>query len=113
MKFAALGEIKQGQLPLVERSATWAIFLLRRNQLKQCMELGRREFFDLPVSQLSADTTLEDKCILLPNSFFGHDSVLENYVSIANNACIWANVRVGFGTHVGANASTREKNRHW
>lgn len=44
---------------------------------------------------------------------FGHDSVLENYVSIANNACIWANVRVGFGTHVGANASTREKNRHW
>ncbi|CAA6680040.1 MULTISPECIES: acetyltransferase [unclassified Lentimonas] len=62
-----------------------------------------------PLAQLSADTTLGDNCIMLPNSFVGHDSVLEDYVSIANNACIGANVRVGYGTHVGTNASTREK----
>lgn len=62
-----------------------------------------------PLAQLSADTTLGKNCILLPNSFVGHDSVLEDYVSIANNACIGANVRVGFGTHVGTNASIREK----
>tara|TARA_B110001469_G_C9580671_1_gene288000 strand:+ start:255 stop:917 length:663 start_codon:yes stop_codon:yes gene_type:complete len=62
-----------------------------------------------PLAQLSADTTLGSNCILLPNSFVGHDSVLEDYVSIANNACIGANVRVGYGTHVGTNASTREK----
>lgn len=46
---------------------------------------------------------------MLPNSFVGHDSVLEDYVSIANNACIGANVRLGYGTHVGTNAATREK----
>jgi acetyltransferase EpsM len=62
-----------------------------------------------PLAQLSADTTLGNNCIMLPNSFVGHDSVLEDYVSIANNACIGANVRVGYGTHVGTNASTREK----
>lgn len=62
-----------------------------------------------PLAQLSADTTLGNNCILLPNSFVGHDSILEDYVSIANNACIGANVRLGYGTHVGTNAATREK----
>ena len=62
-----------------------------------------------PLSQVSADTTLGKNCILLANSFVGHDTVLEDYVSIANNACIGANVRVGYGTHVGTNATTREK----
>ena len=64
-----------------------------------------------PLAQLSADTTLGRNCILLPNSFVGHDTVLEDYVSIANNACIGANNHIGFGTHVGTNASTREKVR--
>ena len=62
-----------------------------------------------PLAQLSADTTLGKNCILLPNSFVGHDTILEDYVSIANNACIGANNRVGYGSHVGTNASTREK----
>ena len=62
-----------------------------------------------PLSQLSADTTLEDNVIMLPNSFLGHDSTLEEFVSVANNACIGANVRVGYASHIGTNASIREK----
>jgi acetyltransferase EpsM len=62
-----------------------------------------------PLAQVSSDTTIGKNCILLPNSYVGHDSVLEDYVSIANNACIGANVKVGYGSHIGTNAATREK----
>lgn len=62
-----------------------------------------------PLAQLSTDTTIEDNVIMLPNSFLGHDSTLEKFVSIANNSCIGANVRVGYASHIGTNASTREK----
>ena len=46
---------------------------------------------------------------MLPNSFVGHDTVLEDYLSIANNACIEAKIHVGYGTYIGTNASTGEK----
>jgi len=61
-----------------------------------------------PGAQLSADTTLGKNCKLLAGSFVGHDTVLEDYVSVANHACVGANNRVGRGTHIGTNASTRE-----
>ncbi|MDW3193275.1 MAG: NeuD/PglB/VioB family sugar acetyltransferase [Cytophagales bacterium] len=62
-----------------------------------------------PLSQLSPDTTLEDNCILLPNSFVGHDSTLERFAHVATNGVIGANVRVGKAVHIGSNATIREK----
>ncbi len=62
-----------------------------------------------PLSQLSPDTTIEDNCILLPNSFVGHDSTLRKFAHIASNAVVGANVDVGRAVHVGTNATIREK----
>ncbi len=62
-----------------------------------------------PLAQLSPDTTIEDNCILLPNSFVGHDSTLRRFAHIASNAVVGANVDVGRAVHVGTNATIREK----
>ena len=62
-----------------------------------------------PLSQLSPDTTIEDNCILLPNSFVGHDSVLRKFAHIATNSVVGANVEVGRAVHIGSNATIREK----
>lgn len=61
------------------------------------------------LSQLSPDTTIEDNCILLPNSFVGHDSTLRRFAHIASNAVVGANVDVGRAVHIGTNATIREK----
>jgi len=62
-----------------------------------------------PLTQLSPDTIVEDNCILLPNSFLGHDSTLKKFSHIATNAVIGANVVVGRACHIGSNATIREK----
>lgn len=62
-----------------------------------------------PLTQLSPDTTIEDNCILLPNSFVGHDSILKKFAHIATNSVIGANVTVGRACHIGSNATIREK----
>lgn len=62
-----------------------------------------------PLSQLSPDTTIEDNCILLANSFVGHDSTLKKFAHIATNAVVGANVLVGRACHIGSNATIREK----
>lgn len=62
-----------------------------------------------PLSQLSPDTTIEDNCILLANSFVGHDSILKKFAHIATNAVVGANVSVGRACHIGSNATIREK----
>lgn len=64
-----------------------------------------------PLSQLSPDTTISDNCILLANSFVGHDSFLDRFAHIATNAVVGANVHVGKGVHIGSNATIREKVR--
>ncbi len=64
-----------------------------------------------PLSQLSPDTTVEDNCILLPNSFVGHDSTLKRFAHVATNAVVGANVVVGKACHIGSNATIREKIR--
>ncbi len=64
-----------------------------------------------PLSQLSPDTTVEDNCILLPNSFVGHDSTLKRFAHVATNAVVGANVIVGKACHIGSNATIREKVR--
>lgn len=58
-----------------------------------------------PGVQLSPDVVISDNCILLGNSFVGHDSFLDKYVSVANNASIGARNKIGKAVHVGSNAT--------
>jgi acetyltransferase EpsM len=62
-----------------------------------------------PLSQISPDTTIEDNCILLGNSFLGHDSTMKKFAHLATNSVVGANVTVGRGVHVGSNSTIREK----
>ena len=62
-----------------------------------------------PLSQLSPDTYIDDNCILLPNSFVGHDSVLARFAHVATNGVVGANVHIGKACHIGSNATIREK----
>jgi acetyltransferase EpsM len=62
-----------------------------------------------PLAQLSVDTVIADNCILLGNSFIGHNTILQRYVSVSNNATVGANVHVGKAVHIGSNATIREK----
>lgn len=61
-----------------------------------------------PLAQLSPDTTVEDNCILLPNSFLGHDSTMKRFSHITANSVVGGNVTLGRGVHVGTNATIRE-----
>jgi len=58
-----------------------------------------------PLSQLSPGAEVKDNCILYGNSFIGHDSTLERYVVVANNASIQARVYIERGVHVGSNST--------
>lgn len=71
-------------------------------------QIGKGVLF-APLSQLSPDTTISDNCILLANSFVGHDSFLDRFAHVATNAVIGGNVHVGKAVHVGSNATIREK----
>ncbi|WP_281863134.1 NeuD/PglB/VioB family sugar acetyltransferase [Planomicrobium okeanokoites] len=64
-----------------------------------------------PLSQLSPDVTISDNCILLANSFVGHDSFLDHFAHLATNAVVGANVHIGKAVHVGSNATIRENVR--
>tara|TARA_B110000503_G_C7080759_1_gene385029 strand:- start:493 stop:1146 length:654 start_codon:yes stop_codon:yes gene_type:complete len=61
-----------------------------------------------PLVQLSPDTTIEDNCILLANSFLGHDSTMKRFSHITANSVVGGNVTLGYGSHVGTNATIRE-----
>ena len=61
-----------------------------------------------PLVQLSPDTTIEDNCILLPNSFLGHDSTMRRFSHITANSVVGGNVELGRGSHIGTNATIRE-----
>lgn len=71
-------------------------------------EIGKGVLF-APLSQLSPDTTVSDNCMLLANSFVGHDSFLDRFAHLATNAVVGANVHVGKAVHIGSNATIREK----
>lgn len=62
-----------------------------------------------PLCQLSPDTTVSDNCILLPNSFLGHDSFMDRFAHVATNGVVGANVKIGKAVHIGSNATIREK----
>mgnify|MGYP001141138434 CR=1 FL=1 len=61
-----------------------------------------------PLAQLSPDTTIEDNCILLPNSFLGHDSTMKRFSHITTNSVVGGYVTLGVGSHIGSNATIRE-----
>jgi acetyltransferase EpsM len=61
-----------------------------------------------PLAQLSPDTRVGDKCILLANSFLGHNSTMGEFSSIATNSVVGAHVEIGIGVHIGSNATIRE-----
>jgi acetyltransferase EpsM len=58
-----------------------------------------------PLVQLSPGSQVKDQCILYGNSFIGHDSTLERYGVVANNASINARVHVERGAHIGSNST--------
>ncbi len=62
-----------------------------------------------PYVQLSPDVSISDNCIMLANSFVGHDSFLDRFAHLATNSVVGANVHVGKGVHVGSNATIKEK----
>lgn len=62
-----------------------------------------------PLVQLSPDTTISENCILLANSFVGHDTFLDTFAHVATNGVVGANVHVGKAVHIGSNATVREK----
>ncbi len=61
-----------------------------------------------PYAQLSPDSTISDNCILLANSFVGHDTFLDHFAHLATNAVVGADVHVGKMVHIGSNATIRE-----
>jgi|3_EtaG_2_1085321.scaffolds.fasta_scaffold03823_5 acetyltransferase EpsM len=62
-----------------------------------------------PLVQLSPDTTISDNCILLANSFVGHDTFLDKFAHVATNGVVGANVYGGKAIHIGSNSTIREK----
>jgi acetyltransferase EpsM len=62
----------------------------------------------MPLSQLNTDTSISDNCILMSNSFVGHNSFLDRFAHLASNAVVGANVHVGKAAHIGSNATIRE-----
>lgn len=75
---------------------------------KDFVKIGNGVLF-APLSQLSPDVTISDNCILLPNSFVGHDSFLDHFAHVATNGVVGANVHIGKAVHIGSNATLREK----
>jgi len=65
--------------------------------------------FMAPLAQFSPGVTIGDNCIFFGKSFVGHESVLDRYVVVANNACIGGAVHIERGVHVGINCSIRNE----
>lgn len=62
-----------------------------------------------PFSQMSPGAHVSDHCLMLGNSFLGHDSYLEEFVKLTTNSVVGADVRIGLGTTVGTNSVIRER----
>jgi acetyltransferase EpsM len=62
-----------------------------------------------PYVQLSPDVEIENNCILLGNSFVGHDTIIRQFAHLASNSVVGANVDIGRACHIGTNSTIREK----
>lgn len=61
-----------------------------------------------PFSQMSPGAHVSDHCLLLGNSFLGHDSYLEEFVKLTTNSVVGDDVKIGLGAAVGTNSVIRE-----
>lgn len=71
-------------------------------------EVGRGVLIS-PFVQVGPDCSIEDNCILLGNSFIGHNTTIGRFSHIASNAVVGSYVTVGKAVHIGLNATIREK----
>lgn len=62
-----------------------------------------------PYVQVGPDSVIEDNCILLGNSFIGHNTSIGRFSHIASNAVVGSYVTIGNAVHIGLNATIREK----
>ena len=58
-------------------------------------------------SQISPGSTLSDNCMMLGNSFLGHDSFVNEFSHLTTNSVIGAHVKVGKGVTIGMNSTIR------
>ncbi|NQS97034.1 MAG: hypothetical protein HQ591_01125 [candidate division Zixibacteria bacterium] len=61
-----------------------------------------------PYVNISVDVTVGNYCFFGGSIFLGHDTKLEDFVAMSNNAATGATIRIGKGTHVSINTSIRE-----
>ena len=71
-------------------------------------EIGRGVLV-APYVQVGPDCVVEDNCVLLGNSFIGHNTRIGRFSHIAANAVVGSYVTVGKAVHIGLNATIREK----
>ncbi len=62
-----------------------------------------------PLAQISPDVVISNNCILLGNSFVGHDTFVDEYAHIATNATVGSWCHIGKGVHIGSNATIKER----
>lgn len=71
-------------------------------------EIGRGVLV-APFVQVGPDCVIEDNCVLLGNSFVGHNTKIGRFSHVASNAVVGSYVTVGKAVHIGLNATIREK----
>ena len=62
----------------------------------------------LPYAATQAASEVKDFIHLYTNSFVGHDSIVENYATVAAHSVIGGRVLVKEGAHIGLNCTVRE-----
>lgn len=58
-------------------------------------------------SQISPGSTLSNNCIMLGNSFLGHDSFVDEFSHLTTNSVVGAHVNIGKGVTIGMNSTIR------
>ena len=61
-----------------------------------------------PLASSSPGSVIGDHCVLLANSFLGHDSSLGRAVTLAAHSVVGGRVNVCEGAHIGLNSTVRE-----
>lgn len=57
---------------------------------------------------LTADVTIGEHCVVMPNTTLTHDDTLEDYVTVCAGVALGGQVSLGRGSYIGMNASVRQ-----